>query len=484
MPDPGRLLAIIAAVFATSAALTAVVLRVARGRGWLALPRPDRWHRNPTPMFGGIAIYLAFVGGMLATVPVTATLLGFLALVTVMFVAGLADDVWELKPQTKVVTQVACALLLYAVGYHFNTAIPWWIDLVVVVGWVVSISNSMNLLDNMNGLAAGTAIIAGVFRLLLFERTGNAEGALASAVFIGAVAGFLVFNFPRAAIFMGDGGSLTIGFALAALNLSNAEGYSKNLFSILVFPVLVLALPIFDTAFVSVVRYFSGRNVVRGFTDHASHRLVAIGLSEPAAVLILWGLSIAGGVAAFKLYDVGFSYAIFAAALLVLGLILFGVVLARVRVYEEGHEPQEATSGFSLPAELLYKRQLLWIFVDMGTMLIAFYGALVVTSAADIRPVPVAVAVCLLTLVARGLYRTDWMDFGRREVGSIAGGTLLGLVAVLLLQIAAPAAGGWTWRAAAFACGSMLVGLCGTRVFVRTLDLQLRRWSGGARRDG
>src|SRR5690606_22232021 len=102
---------------------------------------------------------------------------------------GLADDTWDIRPQTKVVVQLAGGLLLYAAGFHFNDAIRWWLDLAVVVFWVVAITNAMNLLDNMNGLAAGTAIIAGTTRLVLFQQTGNVEGAVASAVFIGACAG-------------------------------------------------------------------------------------------------------------------------------------------------------------------------------------------------------------------------------------------------------------------------------------------------------
>ena len=152
---------------------------------------------------------------------------------------------------------------------------------------------------------------------------------------MGSVAGFLVFNYPRASIFMGDAGSFTVGFVLAALNLSNGQVYSKSLFSVLFFPVLVLAIPILDTTFVSVVRYFSGRAISQGGRDHVSHRLVAVGLSETVAVLLLWSVSTVAGLIAFVLYKVGFSYAWFGAALLALGLVLFSVVLARVRVYDE-----------------------------------------------------------------------------------------------------------------------------------------------------
>jgi UDP-GlcNAc:undecaprenyl-phosphate GlcNAc-1-phosphate transferase len=362
----------------------------------------------------------------------------------------------------------------------------------------------MNLLDNMNGLAAGTAAIAGVSRLLLSVQTGNVEGALASAVFIGAVLGFLLFNFPRASIFMGDAGSFTIGFALAALNLSNGEAYSKTVFSIFVFPVLALALPIFDTAFVSAVRYFAGRAISQGGRDHASHRLVAIGLSETSAVVILWAISAAAGTVAYLLYNVGFSYALFAMAILLLALVLFGIVLSRVRVYAEGDEPDGPASawGFTLPGQLLYKRQMLWVVVDLVTAVLAFNVAielavalgwidqtapsasLVALPAAAVASAPaglsVALASVMVGLFAVGLYRWDWVHFGAGVAARIAGGAALGLVAASVLQRAAPMGEPWAGVVLGMSWAVATMGLCATRVTVRSLDQWLHKL-GGAR---
>lgn len=237
--------------FAVSAAATWVVRGQARRRGWMVAPRPDRWHSKPTALFGGVAIFFALAVGLLAFTPMAAPVPAFLLLVTGLFAVGLADDVWELRPQTKLVAQIASGLFLHLLGFHFNADLPWLVDLGFVVFWVVAITNAMNLLDNMNGLCAGVAVIAAVFRWMFYLQDGNVAGAELSAIFLGAVAGFLVFNFPRASIFMGDSGSFVIGFALAALNLTNGEAYSKGLLSILFFPVLVLAIPIFDTTFVS-----------------------------------------------------------------------------------------------------------------------------------------------------------------------------------------------------------------------------------------
>ena len=509
MPDGFHLALVVAETFVFAAAATWLVRRAARRRGWLAPPRPDRWHREPTALYGGVGIFAAFALGLLWQLPWSAFSASLLVLTAVMFVAGLVDDAADIRPQTKVVVQLSCGLLLYAADFHFNDAFAWWLDLAIVVFWVVAITNALNLLDNMNGLAAGTAVIAGVSRLLLFQQTGNTEGALASAVLVGAVLGFLIFNFPRASIFMGDGGSFTIGFALAALNLTSGEAYSKSVFSIFIFPVLALALPIFDTAFVSVVRYLSGRAISQGGRDHTSHRLVAIGLGETSAVVILWTISAAAGGIAYLLYNVGFSYALFPMAILLLGLALFGIVLSRVRVYPEGEEPDGPASawGFTLPGELLYKRQILWVLVDAVTVVLALSTAVelaALTPGAAVPPLAEAVAVpgsavlppgllvgppsglsvtvaCVsIAFFALGLYRRDWAHFGLRVAARIALAAAIGLAAAGLLQRVLPPGAPWAPATLAAAWVLVLLSVCGTRVVVRTLDAWLHR-AGGAR---
>jgi rfaE bifunctional protein nucleotidyltransferase chain/domain len=312
--------------------LTWLVRQTARAQGWLAPVRHDRWHRTPAALHGGVAIFIAFAAGIFWFLPLTPYTLALVGLTAILFLAGLVDDALDLSPRAKVLVQVVGGLLLYAADFHFNQALPWWLDLAVVVVWAVGITNALNLLDNMNGLAAGTAIIAGLSRLALSHQSGDGGVADASAVFVGAALGFLVFNFPRASIFMGDSGSFTLGFALAALNLSSGAAYSRSAAAIFVFPVLVLALPIFDTTFVSLARLRSGRAISQGGRDHTSHRLVALGFSETSAVVLLWAVSAASGACAFVLYQSGVPEARGAVMGLLLALTLLAVVLWRVRV--------------------------------------------------------------------------------------------------------------------------------------------------------
>ncbi len=154
--------------------------------------------------------------------------------------------------------------------------------------------------------------------------------------------------------------------------------YAKSLVAILLFPALVLAIPIFDTTFVSVVRWFAGRRLSQGGADHTSHRLVAVGLSERQAVLVLYAISIASGGLAFSLYRIGFSYAWFGAGMCLLALVLFGIFLSSVSVYPEEQVPKDGRVAglprFTLATQFMYKRAMLWVFVDVLAIVLAYYA--------------------------------------------------------------------------------------------------------------
>lgn len=484
------------AVFAVSAGATLAVRALARRRGWMVAPRADRWHREPTALFGGLGVLAGLVAGLLAFTPMTWPLPGLLALTCGMAAVGLADDTRELRPQSKLVAQIAAGLLLYLLDFHFNAAWPWLLDLAVVVFWVVAITNAMNLLDNMNGLCAGVAIIAAGFRFLFYAGDGNAAGAMLAVIFAAAVGGFFVFNFPRASIFLGDTGSFVVGFFLAAINLTSGEAYSRGLFSVLAFPVLVLALPIFDTAFVSVVRWLSGRAVSQGGRDHSSHRLVAVGLSETNAVLLLHGISIASGSVAFAVYRGQLSWGWLAGGLLVIGLLLFGIFLAGVSVYPERDAPAEAAvrskPAILLQVEVPFKRLVLWVVVDTLTILVAWYAAFLVRYA-DVVPfdpalarfadsAPVALLMLLVAFYAQGLYRADWQHFSLTEIRIVSLGAALGLLATVLVQWFRGRPDVLPWSLLVVAYGALVLMLSGTRVFVRSLADVMRPSGAGTTR--
>src|SRR5882724_4943039 len=297
MPFTRLQLVAIATAFISSLLLTPIVRAVARYRGWVAQPKSDRWHKKPTAMLGGMAIWLSVIIAYtvfvrLGVVPRSIYGSVIVTASTFLFLIGLVDDLIHTKPYQKLIGQImGSAFVLY-----YGLSLPWTrsvsVNLAITIFWLIGITNAINLLDNMDGLAAGIAAIASCFLTMNFIVSGQPAEALMMAVFAAGLLGFLVYNSNPASIFMGDCGSLFIGFFLASAALVNlAGGRSRSFLPVLVVPILVLFVPIFDTTFVTVLRKLSGRAASQGGRDHTSHRLVALGMSERYAVWMLYGFA-------------------------------------------------------------------------------------------------------------------------------------------------------------------------------------------------
>src|SRR3954471_18604364 len=302
-----------AVAFAASAALTPVCREIAKRYGFVAKPKADRWHRRPTALFGGVAI-AAVTLGLGLTLGVSSPVAPLLLTAAMIAGFGLVDDLMSLKASTKLIAQVTAASVLLLFGFRLQWLDSMGGDAMLTLFWIVGVTNAFNLLDNMDGLCAGTALIAGTF--LLIDLVGNpalAGPALYLAGLLGATAGFLVYNVYPASIFMGDTGSLLLGLNLAAVSLiangADAQGRS-GLLSVVAAPVLPLLVPIFDTTLVTALRVLSGRSPSQGGRDHSSPRPVAVGPSEPRAVATLWMLAAAGGMIAivFRRTDGGWAF--------------------------------------------------------------------------------------------------------------------------------------------------------------------------------
>ena len=287
-----------------TAFLTPLVRGAALGAGLVRQARTDRWHRRPTPAIGGVAIYAGFgvalgvglllapgemdLGGRSAHALIPwSTRDGLLAAGTLIFLLGLIDDIVALKPMQKLVGQIVAAAVLVLSGVGVWATGSYVVDVTLSVMWFVAISNATNLLDNMDGLAAGTAAIAGTYLSLMFYLEGQTGLLLLSMAFVGSLLGFLAHNYPPARIFMGDSGSLFLGLFLAGLSLSPAPGLSRSLFAVIAVPALILAIPILDTTLVTIGRLLEGRPISQGGKDHTSHRLVALGASEERTLWVL-----------------------------------------------------------------------------------------------------------------------------------------------------------------------------------------------------
>ncbi len=297
------MLALVAGLFAfaVSAALTPLVREAAWRLGAVANPRADRWHARPTALGGGIAVGLA-LAVVLAFDSEWHGSVGFLlAGAMIMLVMGLADDLWHLRPWLKFSIQLLAALLLPLAGVRLDWTGVAVLDVLLTVAWIVGITNAVNLVDNMDGLAAGLVGIAGASLCLVFVLHLQPAQARAAAAIAGAAAGFLVFNFKPASIFLGDVGTMFLGYTIAGLATYVGRGRPFHFAASSDILVLLLLVPIYDTAYVMIRRSLEGRSFWTGGRDHTSHGLVALGCSERRAVLTLYGLCALGSADAVLL---------------------------------------------------------------------------------------------------------------------------------------------------------------------------------------
>ena len=415
--------------------------------GFVAHPRNDRWHRQTVPMMGGVGIALA----LFAAAAWWGTMQGhpvLLATAVVVFLIGFVDDLLQVKPFTKLIGQIAVASALVYFDYLLGWNDSRLLDSLLTMVWIVGITNAFNLLDNMDGLCAGTALIVSVALIVGLSTGATREVASAEVIYLAALAGavssFLVYNFPPASVFMGDSGSLLLGFSLAALTLSNAgvRGSRSDVLSVIAGPVLVLLLPIFDTTLVTVARLLSGRSPAVGGRDHSSHRLVAIGFSERTAVFLLWLIAAIGGAIGVTVRNAGQGFSVLMGGLFVILIGLLAVHLSRVRVYDEVHAPGPAatvTPITPLEGELMYKRRVLEVLLDFCAIIASYYlanqyyfdrEAYLANAEVFYSSLPLVVAVQLIAFFTVGVYRGPvYIRLSRAAVVLVAG-VLAGSVAV------------------------------------------------------
>lgn len=441
---------IIAAIaFAISVVLTYLVRLVARHYGFVAKPKADRWHKKPTAMMGGVSIYLTTVSASLFLLPYSTELIIILIASSFLFLVGLVDDLLHIKPYQKLIGQVIGAAIV--VGY--GLALPWTeyevLNICITVFWLIGITNALNLLDNMDGLATGIAAVAALALGVTLSANGQTNEVILISIFVGALLGFLVFNFNPASIFMGDCGSMFIGFFLASTVLLNQfGGRSRSIMAVLAVPVLTLFVPIFDTTFVTVLRKMRGLPASQGGRDHTSHRLVALGLNERSAVLLLYGLALMSGGIAFALRDLTPVQSFGLIALFTVVLVIVGVYLAKVKVYESNDEAlalqDRALFGFLV--NLSHKRRLFEVVLDGFLIALAYYYSYVIlfgkfeeTANWDlfINSLPLLIVLKLLAFLLAGVYRGIWRYTSIKDLVTfskgVALGSILSVLAILLV---------------------------------------------------
>ena len=432
-----------------AAAVTPAVIWLARQRGWVVMPRKDRWHSKPTAIYGGVAIYLALVTTFLLTGPHPRTYKILLACASAMFAVGLWDDIREMRPQLKFLFQLLIAIVAVSLGIRLdNEIIPWtWVSAPLAVLWLVGVTNAINILDNMDGLSSGVVCVAGL--VLTLSGLINHTPVLAplTAALAGAALGFLIYNFNPAKIFMGDCGSLFLGFTLgssAILSANTASEASSLVISLLV-PLAAVAVPIFDTTLVTFQRTSHGRSIAQGGRDHSSHRLVFLGLSERRAVLLLLTISLITGMGAVLLAKWAEPLlAVVAAAVMVVVLVFFGVFLAEVKVYDKSASPGQRWRSPVLGSLILHKKQILQMISDVLMLSAAFVLAWLlryegVISAFELnlmaQALPWLLAAKMLSLWFFGLYRGEWRYVSVHDMVQMAKALLAGWVLTVLCLV-------------------------------------------------
>jgi UDP-GlcNAc:undecaprenyl-phosphate/decaprenyl-phosphate GlcNAc-1-phosphate transferase len=489
----GSLSGVILASFVLALGLVPLCRAYARRYGYVVKPTADRWHRRDTALFGGVAVFLATIGAVAALVRPLEPLWIYFISGAFIFAVGLADDFLKLKPATKLIAQIAVATLFVFAGYKLNWVESRTLDAILTMVWIVGLTNAFNLIDNMDGLCAGVAILTGASLLagmMPLETAGPSAGFLAAL--LGATAGFLVYNRHPASIFLGDSGSLLLGLTLAAMALEvPTHGQPSNVLAVVAGPLLVMMIPIFDTMFVTLLRLLSGRRASQGGRDHTSHRLVAIGLPEGAAVQVLWILSAIGAFAGWTLHRLGADWAVLIVAVATVAMLLFGVLLGRVRVYE-GQDLVVMRSGRITPflVRFMHKRRVAEVILDTGLIAVAYYAAhrlrldgpdeWTLQFDGFIESLPVAVAIQLVTLFAFGAYRGVWRFFGLMD-GVVIGKAVV--TGTFLLWIAVHAGLHYQDRPGVFVIyGALMMLLAtGSRASFRLMSEFIRRRRQGRR---
>ena len=345
--------------------LVPAVREYARNREIIDAPGGHKSHRTPVPYIGGVAMVVAFSVAMVIGVVVRRSaqfddgqisitfgnlfsqgdglmreLAVVLGLALVFAAMGLIDDLRGLSPVFRFVVGLGLATVLVSYGVVLETPLPNWLDLVISVVWILGMTNAFNLLDNIDGLAAGTAAIASGAFFMIAILNDQQYSALLAIGLAGAMLGFLRSNFAPATIYMGDAGSLFIGFMMAYLGLKMRTNVTEipQLFA----PVLVLGVAVLDTTVVVVSRLRRGLSPFTGGQDHLSHRFLRLGLSVRRSVTVLLVATFAIGVLAVGLSDApaGVGYWVLAAAVISGAMATIVLTTKVARINEASHSDE------------------------------------------------------------------------------------------------------------------------------------------------
>jgi UDP-GlcNAc:undecaprenyl-phosphate GlcNAc-1-phosphate transferase len=412
------------------------LLRSPLARRLIAHPTGERWSTQATPLFGGVGLFLGLGAGIAAAVAAGAVhdneeLLGILAAAALLFIVGLVDDVRSLPPMLKLAAQFGAGAIALSTGLSVEIVSNDVLAVAIGLVWLVGMTNAFNLLDNMDGLAGTLAAIGATFFAIDAVTVHEDRLLLVLALSLGlACLGFLPFNFrpgKPAAVFMGDSGSQVLGFTLGALGLATSWKVAETTVATLLLPILVLGVPILDTALVATMRMVEGRPIHQGGKDHTSHRLVRGGLSEQRTVVLLAAIAAGLGATSLAYSVLGNFWITLVGVLLTFALLVqFATFLVDL---ERGEEDEEVVrGGWMLRTVVLHRRRLLEVLADFVLISASLYAAYVLLVGGNGTPyerhvftvaLPAVLVTRYLAFILLGLYQGVWRFAGSREAAAI-----------------------------------------------------------------
>ncbi len=310
-------LLVFALAFIVTAIATPVSIKIAPKIGAMDVPKDDRrMHKKPMPVLGGPAIYLGILVSAFFLIREDSVyheqFLGIFIAGTLMLIVGIVDDIRDrgLPAKVKLLGQLVCAFILWHYSLRFSgmanffssdpeayIVFPGWLSLIITMLWIVAITNTINLIDGLDGLAAGVVFIACLSIAYVCTIHGRSETKYMIVAMAGACLGFLIYNFNPAKIFMGDSGALLLGLLLASVSMvGDTPTKSVTLFSTIL-PMIILALPIFDTVFAMIRRILSHRSFMEADKGHLHHRIIAMGFGQRRTVLVIYCICAILGIA-------------------------------------------------------------------------------------------------------------------------------------------------------------------------------------------
>ncbi len=446
LSDWSRLLLAPTTAFLLSVLFVPLVRRIARRSGYVSLPTQERWRQQPIPYLGGIAFFLGFLVAVLLWGFSFTRSAPFLVISFFALILGLFDDFRRINPATKLVGQIIVAAIAIFWGYSLNFFPGALFDTLLTILWIVGLTNAINLLDNMDGLAGGVGLIAALFLAFFFYQQGDLAGALIAVSLAGALGGFLTFNFYPASIFMGDAGSLFLGSLLSLLAIE-AHGQASNILSLVAVPTLILLVHIHDTILVSLTRVVRGQSVTQGGKDHSSHRLVVLGLTEPKAVTLLYGIAVISGVTALLIEQASYTLSLTLLPFVIISFSLFAAYLAQIEIISPEESKKKIREGgfTTLLDSFPYKRRLFEVLLDFFLITFAYYLAFMLKDEFDLdernwreylTSLPLVLIGTYSSFFYTGIYRTVWRYTGLYDLVRLAKGAAgAAFLSVLILLL-------------------------------------------------